>query len=368
MADPILTAEHLSRIYHRDRSSLLDRVRGRPLPPQRVRPALLDVSFTLDRGEVLGVVGESGSGKSTLARCVTLLERPDAGRVVFDGRDLTAMGPVELRGKRRGIQIVFQDPYSSLNPRYTVQSQLAEVLTVHALAPRREIDTRVAALLDQVGLPGRARHRYPLEFSGGQRQRICIARALAAEPAVLIADEAVSALDVSIQAQILNLLLELQERLSLAMIFISHNLHVVRHVAPRVAVMFGGRIIETIPPGVPLEDAKHPYTRALVAAVPKLEVRRLESLEVPPAELAGILPTVGCPFRERCPLRFEPCETIDPPLVALVRDGSVNDHSVACHAAFEADDRFEVVSTVGQPARGVAPDSRDPMLNEETPK
>ena len=285
----VLRAEGLCRSYHHERGSLLARVRGAPDPRARVRPALWDVSFALGRGEVLGIVGESGSGKSTLARCVTLLERPDAGRVLFDGHDLTAMRSSELRRHRRRIQVVFQDPYSSLNPRYTVQSQLAEVLTVHRLVPAGAVETRIGELLDQVGLPGSARHRYPADFSGGQRQRICIARALAAEPAVLIADEAVSALDVSIQAQILNLLLDLQERLSLAMIFISHNLHVVRHVAPRVAVMFGGRIVETIPAGVDLEDARHPYTRALIAAVPKLETRGFEALVGPPAE--------GCPPR-----------------------------------------------------------------------
>ena len=327
MPEPILAAEGLSKSYHHERAPFLRRDRG-PSGVPRVRPALLDVSFALARGEVLGIVGESGSGKSTLARCVTLLERPDSGRVLFEGRDLTAMRSAALRATRRHIQVVFQDPYSSLNPRYSIQSQLSEVLTVHRLVPARDVDARVTFLLDQVGLPASARHRYPADFSGGQRQRVSIARALAAEPAVLIADEAVSALDVSIQAQILNLLLDLQERLSLALVFISHNLHVVRHVAPRVAVMFGGRIVEMIPPGVDLEDARHPYTRALVAAIPKLTTGGLAALDGPPADLAGVLPVVGCPFRERCPLRYDPCETIDPALVAAAPD-----HLVACHAA-----------------------------------
>ena len=327
MAEPILVAERLVKSYSREHRSILARIRGGATRAAHLRPALVDVSFSLGRGEVLGIVGESGSGKSTLARCVTLLERPDSGRVLFEGRDLTAMRPGDLRGQRRRIQIVFQDPYSSLNPRYSVQSQLAEVLTVHRIVPAPEVDARIAALLDQVGLPASARRRFPSEFSGGQRQRICIARALAADPAVLIADEAVSALDVSIQAQILNLLLDLQESLSLAMVFISHNLHVVRHVAPRVAVMFGGRIVETLPPGVELEDARHPYTAALVAAVPKLAAGGLERLEGPPAELAGALSIVGCPYRERCPLRHAPCETIDPPLAPVS-----GDHLVACLA------------------------------------
>jgi oligopeptide/dipeptide ABC transporter ATP-binding protein len=328
MPEPVLKAEGISKSYQQDRAGFFRRDRGPSGLPVGVRPALHDVSFALLRGEVLGIVGESGSGKSTLARCVTLLERPDSGRVFFEGRDLTAMRSDALRGARRHIQVVFQDPYSSLNPRYTIQSQLSEVLTVHRLVPPREVDARVTFLLDQVGLPGSARHRYPADFSGGQRQRVCVARALAAEPAVLIADEAVSALDVSIQAQILNLLLDLQERLSLALVFISHNLHVVRHVAPRVAVMFGGRIVEMIPPGVELEEARHPYTRALVAAVPKLRTGGLDTLEGPPADLAGALPTLGCPFRERCPLRYDPCATLDPALIAAAPG-----HLVACHAA-----------------------------------
>lgn len=324
MSEPILVAEGLTRTFA-EAPDLLDRIRRRA-EHRDVRPALHDVSLSLEAGEVLGVVGESGSGKSTLAKCLTLLERPDAGRVWFKGQDLTALRGTQLREARRRIQVVFQDPFSSLNPRFTVQSQISEVLRVHRLVPYAAVDARVGELLDQVGLPASARDRYPADFSGGQRQRICIARALAAEPAVLLADEAVSALDVSIQAQILNLLLDLQERLGLAMIFISHNLHVVRHVAPRIAVMFGGRIVESLPAQVPLDAARHPYTQALVAAIPRLDEWHPEPDAAAPADLATALPTVGCPFRERCPLRFDPCETDDPPL--LPRDGQ---HRVACH-------------------------------------
>jgi oligopeptide/dipeptide ABC transporter ATP-binding protein len=326
MPDPILVAEGLTKTYGEQRG-LMERVRI-GAPQQQSRPALLNVSLSLHTGEVLGVVGESGSGKSTLAKCLTLLERPDSGRVTFEGKELTALRGRRLRSARRRIQVVFQDPYSSLNPRYTVDSQLMEVLRVHQLVGPSAMDGRVVRLLDQVGLSPSSRHRYPSAFSGGQRQRICIARALAAEPSVLIADEAVSALDVSIQAQVLNLLIDLQDTLGLAMIFISHNLHVVRHVAPRIAVMFGGRLVETLPADVPLTNAAHPYTQALVAAIPTLHSGPVGTNETKPADLAGALPLEGCPYRERCPLRFEPCETEDPRLLPIERE-----HLVACHAA-----------------------------------
>jgi oligopeptide/dipeptide ABC transporter ATP-binding protein len=323
VAEPLLRAEGLSKAF-RPRATLLDRVLHRVPPP--MRPALIDVSLVLERGEVRGVVGESGSGKSTLARCLTLLTRPDAGQVVVEGRDLTAAHGAELRTLRRRIQVVFQDPYASLNPRLSVRDTLAEVLEVHHLVPRERVDRRVDELLEQVGLGLSARDRFPSDFSGGQRQRICIARALAAEPRILIADEAVSALDVSIQAQILNLLLDLRERLDLSMLFISHNLNVVRHVAARIDVMFGGRIVERLPAGMALERAEHPYTRALIAALPRLVAPHRAVPERASPDLAAALPVVGCPFRERCPVAFEPCWSIDPALVEVAPD-----HLVACH-------------------------------------
>jgi oligopeptide transport system ATP-binding protein len=320
----LLVAEHLTRVYAHRRGWLWDGgVRG---PRSAVRPALADASLSLERGEAIGIVGESGSGKSTLARCLALLEHPDGGRVLLEGVDLTRLGRRELRRSRRRIQVVFQDPYSSLNPRLTVGSALREVLAVHHLVPRDQIPRRVAELLDQVGLPTRAVDRYPSDFSGGQRQRICIARALAADPEVLIADEPVSALDVSIQAQILNLLADLRARLRLSMIFISHDLHVVRYIAPKIAVMFGGRIVEVLPPGVPLEGARHPYTEALLAARSRLEPGWLARTGQLDGELAAALPAAGCPFRGRCPHAMAVCETVDPPLRDL---GS--GHAVACH-------------------------------------
>jgi oligopeptide/dipeptide ABC transporter ATP-binding protein len=319
---PLVVAERLSKEYRTG------------------RPALSEVSLTVARGAVLGIVGESGSGKSTLARCVSLLERPDSGRVLLDGVELTALGPRQLRRERRRIQVVFQDPYASLNPRLTVGSALAEVLRVHRLAPPAGITARVAELLALVGLPSSAASRRPVEFSGGQRQRICIARALAAEPDLLIADEPLSSLDVSIQAQILNLLLDLRDELSLAMIFISHDLHVVRRVAPTIAVMFGGRIVEALPPEVALEDARHPYTRALLAALPSLRAKLPDPGQ---ADLGAALPLEGCPFRDRCPHAHAPCATIDPPLLPVQ-----GQHAVACHYVNDAAHGSDTAQPVAQ--------------------
>jgi oligopeptide/dipeptide ABC transporter ATP-binding protein len=325
---PILVVDGLRKQFQRAGGRFLRAAR----PADTTRPALVEVGFDLQAGEILGVVGESGSGKSTLARCITLLERPDAGHVFFEGHDLTTLRGTELRRARRRLQIVFQDPYSSLDPTQSAGDAIGEVLAVHHLADSRGREARIGELLASVGLPPEAAGRYPSDFSGGQRQRICIARSLAAEPEVLIADEAVSSLDVSIQAQILNLLLDLRDRLGLAVLFISHNLHVVRRIAPRVAVMFGGRIVELLPPDVPLEAARHPYTRALVAAIrtlaPLPDWAELDAS----ADIARRLPVVGCPYRDRCPLAMKRCTTIDPELLA-VGPG----HLVACHAVATQD-------------------------------
>ncbi|MDB5561215.1 MAG: Oligopeptide/dipeptide transporter, ATP-binding protein-like type [Hyphomicrobiales bacterium] len=264
MSSPILRVDNVSKSYAR-KASLF----GPPVA--KTRPALAGASFDLSEGEILGIVGESGSGKTTLARCIALLERPDSGKIIFKGEDLTALGPSALRRRRRAIQTVFQDPYASLNPRLKVGDALAEVMLVHRLASRGEVRQRVAELLDRVGLPARAADAYPPAFSGGQRQRICIARALAAQPDILIADEPVSSLDVSVQAQVVNLLLDLRDQLGLSVIFIGHDLQLIDFIAPRIIVMLAGEIVETVPEELSIKDARHEYTRALMQAVPSLD-------------------------------------------------------------------------------------------------
>src|SRR5882724_235547 len=300
---------------------------ARPGPPVR---AVDGVSFEIARGETLGLVGESGCGKSTVGRTILRLQEPTSGSATFDGADLFALGRVELRQLRRRMQIVFQDPYGSLNPRMRIGDAVAEGIEIHRLAPRPEIPRRVAALLEEVGLdPGYAR-RYPHEFSGGQRQRIGIARALAVEPAFVVCDEPVSALDVSVQAQVLNLLVDLQRHRGLSYLFIAHDLAVVRQVAHRVAVMYLGRIVEAGPTESLLAAPRHPYTVALLSAVPEADPSRRRSRII----LTGDLPSPsnpppGCPFHTRCfhPSRSVRCRT-DVPELRLV--GAT---AAACHYA-----------------------------------
>jgi oligopeptide/dipeptide ABC transporter ATP-binding protein len=287
------------------------------------------VSFAIGRGETLGLVGESGCGKSTVARMVLRLEKPTAGRVFFDGTDFLSLKSGALRAKRRELQIVFQDPMGSLNPRMTVGEILAEPLRVHRVASGRELDARVALLLEQVGIPASWRSRYPHEFSGGQRQRIGVARAIALGPKLVVCDEAVSALDVSVQAQVLNLLLELRERLGLAYLFISHDLSVVRHVSDRVAVMYLGQIVEQAPTAALFESPAHPSTRALLSAIPVPDPRRRRERIV----LAGDVPSpanppAGCRFHTRCPAVMARCSREEPPAYA-VGEG----HQVRCFLA-----------------------------------
>jgi oligopeptide transport system ATP-binding protein len=323
VSETVLHVEDLRKAYGARRRRLI----AQSDRPDRhgERPALGGVSVALGRGEVLGIVGESGSGKSTLAWCISMLERPNSGRVVLNGVELTALSARQLRHNRRRVQVVFQNPYASLNPRLSVGSMLAEVLRVHQLVDRDRINARVVDLLALVGIPSSAAGRFPSEFSGGQRQRLCIARAIAAEPDLLIADEALSSLDVSIQAQVLNLLLALREELQLSMLFISHDLHVVRRIASAVAVMFGGRIVELLPRDVPLEEGRHPYTLDLLAALPSLSGG-------PPAaargssDLGAALPAQGCPFRDRCKYVLDACTHVDPPLSLIG-----GRHLVACH-------------------------------------
>ncbi len=293
-------------------------IRGRSLGRRKeYLQAVNGVSFELRRGETLALVGESGCGKTTTARLILRLLEPTAGRVIFDGRDTLDLRGNDLKRFRRRAQIVFQDPYGSLNPRMTVRSMLREVLHVHDIARGREADLRVAELLEAVGLRSEDALKYPHEFSGGQRQRIGIARALAVEPEFIVADEPMSALDVSVQAQVLNLLVDLQEQFRLTYLFITHDLSVVRHIADRVAVMYLGAIVETGPCGMLFDEPVHPYTQALLSAVlsPGDEggrTRIVLSGEVPSAAD----PPTGCPFHPRCqhPEKDEICQSLRPPL------------------------------------------------------
>jgi oligopeptide/dipeptide ABC transporter ATP-binding protein len=321
VSGPILRVEGLVKHYP-VRGGLLSKRSG------AVR-AVDGLSFEVARGETLGLVGESGCGKTTVARLVLRLEAPTAGRISFDGEDLLALPSRALRAKRRELQIVFQDPMSSLNPRMTVAEILSEPLAVHRVATGAALEKRVDELLEQVGIPASWRQRYPHEFSGGQRQRIGVARAIALGPKLVVCDEAVSALDVSVQAQVLNLLLELRAQLGLAYLFISHDLSVVRHVSHRVAVMYLGRLVEQAPTARLFGAPAHPYTKALLSAIPVPDPRRRRERIV----LAGDVPSpenppAGCRFHTRCRLAMERCRREEPPAYR-VGEG----HEVSCFLA-----------------------------------
>ena len=322
MTQPLLEVRDLVKYY---RSEGLFAARTAPVR------AVDGVSFSVARGETLALVGESGCGKSSVGRTVLRLQEPTSGNVSFDGTDVFALPREPLRALRRRMQIVFQDPYSSLNPRMTVGDAVAEGIEIHRLArTRRERAERVAALLEEVGLDASYARRYPHEFSGGQRQRIGIARALAVEPEFIVCDEPVSALDVSVQAQVLNLLKDLQQRRGLSYLFIAHDLAVVRQIADRVAVMYLGRIVEIGPSEALLSDPRHPYTQALLSAVPEPDPDAQRSRIVlsgdPPSPSN---PPPGCPFHTRCfhPLRDDRCRTELP----LLRP--VHSTHAACHYA-----------------------------------
>ncbi len=320
-SDPILRVEHL-KMYFPIRQGIFRRRVG------WVR-AVDDVSFALNRGETLGLVGESGSGKTTVGRAILQLYKPTAGSVWFEGRDLTTTKPGDLRRLRRDMQIVFQDPYASLNARLTVGSIIAEPLEIHHIGDQRERRLRVRQLLEVVGLEANMAGRFPHEFSGGQRQRIGIARALALSPSLIICDEPISALDVSIQAQVVNLLQELQQQFGLTYLFIAHDLSVVRHLSDRVAVMYLGKIVELTTRDALYARPLHPYTMALLSAVPipdpQTERQRRRMILVGDVPSPSAPPT-GCRFHTRCPFAQPLCRDVEPRL-----DEVEPGHHVACH-------------------------------------
>jgi oligopeptide transport system ATP-binding protein len=284
------------------------------------------VSFDIEAGETLGLVGESGCGKSTTGRCIMRLIEPSAGEIWFEGSDVTRTEGETLRRMRRDMQIIFQDPFASLNPRHTVGGIIGEALVIHRLAKTgREREDKVAHLLETVGLRPDHMRRFPHEFSGGQRQRIGIARALAVEPKLIICDEPVSALDVSVQAQVVNLLEDLSERLGLAYLFIAHDLSVVEHISDRVAVMYLGRVVEIAPKRDLFAQPLHPYTRALLAAAPQPIPGALPPTPLPGEPPSPVDPPSGCRFHTRCPLAIVECHAIDPALRTLAPG-----HAVAC--------------------------------------
>lgn len=294
--------------------------------------AVDDVSFTVKHGETLGLVGESGCGKSTLGRSVLRLYEPTAGSVHFDGIDLLALDTTALRHKRRDMQIIFQDPFSSLNPRMTVGSILAEPFVIHKLGTKGEIEANVKRLLEIVGLPSEATERYPHEFSGGQRQRIGIARAIALNPKLIVADEPVSALDVSIQSQILNLLVDLRKKFKLSYLFVAHDLAVIEHISDSVAVMYLGKIAEYASGDDLYANPRHPYTRALISAIPEPTLVKTKERQVLKGDVPSpINPPTGCYFHPRCPVATDKCRTDAPALRNVGTDKKP--HLASCHYA-----------------------------------
>jgi peptide/nickel transport system ATP-binding protein len=318
MTEPLLRVRDV-KTHFPVRGGLLGRVRG-------TVKAVDGVGFDVRRGETLGLVGESGCGKSTLGRTLLRLVEPTAGSIQFEGRELTGLSQRELRPLRRRMQLVFQDPYASLNPRLSVREILGEPFAIHGLERGREREAKVVELLDLMGLPRDALDRYPHEFSGGQRQRIGIARAIALRPDLVVADEPISALDVSIQAQIVNLLVDLQRELGLTYVFIAHDLKIVEYVSTRVAVMYLGRIVELADAADLYRKPRHPYTQALLSAVPVPDPERKRSRIILQGDVPSPLaPPPGCHFHPRCPYAMERCRLETPPLYELG-----NGHTSAC--------------------------------------
>ncbi|WP_018752318.1 ABC transporter ATP-binding protein [Paenibacillus sanguinis] len=319
MSEPLLQVEHLKKYYPIGGGWF-----GKS--PQLVK-AVDDISFTVQKGETFGLVGESGCGKSTTGRSILRLIEPSEGTVIFDGKEITALSPEELRRTRKDMQIVFQDPFSSLDPRHTVQRILEEPLIVHGMSNAKERQAIIQRLIDVVGLTQSHLQRYPHQFSGGQRQRIGIARALSLQPKLIVADEPVSALDVSIQSQVINLLQDLQEEFGLTYIFIAHDLSVVKHICDRVAVMYLGRIVEIADKHKLYAKPQHPYTQALLSAVPEPDPDRKPERII----LQGEVPSpanapIGCAFHTRCPQALDICHTHRPELAETDQG-----HLTACH-------------------------------------
>ncbi len=322
MTAPTLRTEELTVHY---------RVGARLSRQATVVRAVDGVSLEVGKGETVGLVGESGCGKSTYGRAALLLTKPTGGRVLLAGEDITALRGREIRARRRRMQMIFQDPTASLDPRFRVWEAITEPLAIHDRIRRAEAVERAAELLDVVGLPGDFAGRYPFELSGGQRQRVAIARALSLEPELVVCDEAVSGLDVSIRAQVVNLLADLQDRFGLSYLFIGHDLGLVRHVSHRIAVMYLGRIVELLGRD-DLEVARHPYTRSLVSAIPRTDpVDRTDRIVLTGELPSPSDPPTGCHFHPRCPLAVDVCRTERPPLLSV--DGP--DHQVACHRQAE---------------------------------
>lgn len=319
----LLQVDHLSKHYE-GRRSLIERLTG---ISQTVIRAVNDVSLSVDKGEILGLIGESGCGKSTLGRAILRLHEPTAGRVIFDGTDVTELDDTALKAMRRRMQIIFQDPYASLNPRRTVAEIVGLPLQLHGLASGEEARGIVARIIERVGLKANQMDRYPHQFSGGQRQRIGIARALVSNPEFIVCDEPVSALDVSIQAQIIALLLELKREMGLTYLFISHDISVIGYLSDRVAVMYLGEIVEMGPVDSVLSGPRHPYTQSLMSAVPEIDRVGPKSRVRLTGDLPSPLnPPSGCKFHTRCPLAVEKCRTLIP-----VAETVAVGHTAACH-------------------------------------